>query len=164
MPELPHGWRVRNSNGEVKGPPPESDHSDSEDGSEFSDNGEPLDIRPDSPGWEDLEDDTETLNIQCLFCATTFPSAKAMLDHCTESHDFDFLDVQRQHKLDFYGAIKLVNYIRSEVKAGKEKPAVDDAKLWEDDKFLQPALADDALLFSLDDVIDVAAGAEEDGL
>lgn len=99
MPELPHGWRVRNSNGEVKGPPPESDHSDSEGGSEFSDNAEPLDIRPDSPGWEDVEDDTEMLNIQCLFCATTFPNANAMLDHCTESHDFDFLDVQRQHSM-----------------------------------------------------------------
>lgn len=55
-----------------------------------------------------------------------------------------------------------MNYIRSEVLAGKEKPAVDDAKLWEDDKFLQPALPDDALLFSLDDVIETAAGGEDE--
>lgn len=96
MPELPHGWRMRNSEGEVKGPPPESDDSESDVG---SNDGEPLDIRPDSPGWEDVEDDTESVNIQCLLCATTFPTAEAMLDHCNESHDFDFLGVQRQHSM-----------------------------------------------------------------
>lgn len=55
-----------------------------------------------------------------------------------------------------------MNYVRSEVQAGKEKPAVDDAKLWEDDKYLQPTLPDDALLFSLDDVIETAAGADDE--
>lgn len=87
---------MRNSDGEVKGPPPESDYADS--GSDVGSNdGEPLDIRPDSPGWEDVEDDTESVNIQCLLCATTFTSAEAMLVHCTKSHDFDLLSVQRQH-------------------------------------------------------------------
>ena len=48
--------------------------------------------------------------------------------------------------------MKLVNYIRSEVLAGKQKPDVSNASSWADDKYLQPALDDDALLFSLDDI------------
>lgn len=98
MPELPHGWRVRNSAGEVKGPPPVRDDSDSE-VSEYGEDGQPLDIRPDSPGWEDVEDDTEALNIKCLLCDANFPGAKAMLHHCTEAHSFDFLAVQRQYSM-----------------------------------------------------------------
>ena len=48
--------------------------------------------------------------------------------------------------------MKLVNYLRAEVKAGNAKPDVSDAKAWADDKYLQPTLEDDALLFNLDDI------------
>jgi hypothetical protein len=63
--------------------------------------------------------------------------------------------------LDFYASIKLVNYIRSEVLAGKDKPNVSDPAAWVDDKFLQPTLADDALLFSLDELDDSPLSDEE---
>lgn len=36
--------------------------------------------------------------------------------------------------------------------AGNRKPDVEDASSWADDKYLQPALEDDALLFTLDDI------------
>ncbi|KAK4627282.1 Ribosomal protein arginine N-methyltransferase rmt3 [Fulvia fulva] len=163
MPGLPHGWRMRNKDGEVAGPPPEADgvydsqDEDSEDG--FA---EALDVRPDSEGWEDAEDDTEVLSIKCLLCDEKFPTAQAMSEHCAKTHDFDLVSVQRQHKLDFYTTIKFVNYIRSEVKAGKERPDVSDAASWSDDKFLQPALDEDALLFSLDDILDAPVEAEDD--
>lgn len=52
--------------------------------------------------------------------------------------------------------IKLVNYIRSEVKAGNSKPDVSTRAAFEDDKYLKPVLDDDALLYSLDDVFDDA--------
>lgn len=65
-------------------------------------------------------------------------------------------------ELDFYKTIKLVNYIRSEVVAGKDRPDMHDPAAWEDDKYLQPALDDDALLFSLDDIIDEPVIPEED--
>ncbi len=56
--------------------------------------------------------------------------------------------------LDFLGLIKLVNYVRSEVRAGKLHSDVSSKSCFEDDKYLQPVLEDDALLYSLDDVFD----------
>ncbi|EME46081.1 hypothetical protein DOTSEDRAFT_125718 [Dothistroma septosporum NZE10] len=153
---------MRNSEGEVVGPPPEaegiydSQGEDSEDG--FA---EVLDVRPDSDGWEDAEDDTEELSIKCLLCHDKFPTAQTMAEHCSKSHDFDLVSIQRQHKLDFYTTIKLVNYIRAEVQAGASRPDVSDAASWSDEKFLQPTLDGDALLFSLDDILD--APMEEEG-
>lgn len=55
-----------------------------------------------------------------------------------------------------------MNYIRSEVQSGKEKPDTSDPALWTDDKYMQPALDDDALLFSLDDIIDIPEEPQED--
>jgi type I protein arginine methyltransferase len=50
--------------------------------------------------------------------------------------------------------IKLVNYIRSEVKSANAKPSVSSRAQFEDDKYLQPVLEDDAVLYSLDDVFE----------
>jgi protein arginine N-methyltransferase 3 len=54
--------------------------------------------------------------------------------------------------LDFYGRIKLVNYIRSEVKSGNAHPDVSSTAKFAEDKFLMPVLEDDALLYLLDDL------------
>jgi protein arginine N-methyltransferase 3 len=62
--------------------------------------------------------------------------------------------------LDFYSSIKLVNYIRDQVKSGNTKPDVSSAALFADDKYLRPVLEDDALLFSLDDLSDSVPEAE----
>lgn len=45
-----------------------------------------------------------------------------------------------------------MNYIRSEVKNGNKNPDVSDAAKFADDKYLQPVLEDDAVLFSLDEL------------
>lgn len=55
--------------------------------------------------------------------------------------------------LDFLGAVKLVNYIRSEVKVGVEKPDVSAKSRFEDEQYLLPVLEDDALLWNLHDII-----------
>lgn len=55
--------------------------------------------------------------------------------------------------LDFYGTIRLVNYIRTSTKASRI-PDMSSKALFEDEKFLQPVLEDDALLFGLDDIVD----------
>jgi hypothetical protein len=60
----------------------------------------------------------------------------------------------RRLGLDFYATIKFVNFIRAEILSGKDRPDVSDAAAWADDKFLQPVLEDDALLFTLDDLDD----------
>lgn len=54
--------------------------------------------------------------------------------------------------LDFLGTIKLVNYVRSQVKAGNSTPDVSSKEKFENDEYLQPVLEDDALLYSLDDI------------
>ena len=55
--------------------------------------------------------------------------------------------------------MKLINYIRSETKLGKSFPEIQTKDVFEDDKYLQPALEDDALLFSIDDILDLRPSA-----
>jgi type I protein arginine methyltransferase len=64
--------------------------------------------------------------------------------------DLQSLDVG----LDFYGLIKLVNYVRSEVKTGNKNPDIASVAFLEGDTYLRPVLEGDALLFSLDDLPD----------
>jgi protein arginine N-methyltransferase 3 len=56
--------------------------------------------------------------------------------------------------LDFLGTIKLVNYIRSEVRKGNTTPDVSSKSVFDDDSYLKPVLDDDALLYSLEDLAD----------
>ena len=165
MQSLPTGWRVSNSSGSYSGPA-KRDESTESDGDESSGEDDSiansnedvdnlgLDIRPDSPGWEDAEpDDEEPVHIKCLFCSSTFLAANEMLDHCTMGHGFDFLAVRTQHRLDFYSTIKFVNYLRANGIPNMTKAAMEPG-LWADEKYLQPVLDNDALLFSLDELID----------
>lgn len=157
MSHLPVGWTVSNKDGSQAGParrPSPGPEDDS--GSEGDERG--LDIAPDSPGWEDVEaDEDEDLNVKCLVCSETYPAARRMLDHCSTIHGLDLLSAIKQHSLDFYGTIKLVNYIRSAANDGSKSLDTSTPELWKEDKYLQPMLENDALLFSLDDLIDNAA-------
>lgn len=58
--------------------------------------------------------------------------------------------------MDFLDTIKLVNYIRSQVKAGNQTPDVSSKDKFADELYLKPVLEDDALLYSLDDIDDEA--------
>lgn len=60
--------------------------------------------------------------------------------------------------MDFYGTIKLINYVRAST-AATCIPDFSSKSLFEDEKFLRPVLEDDALLFGLDEI----AGEEEGG-
>lgn len=51
------------------------------------------------------------------------------------------------------GMIKLVNYIRAEISAGKGLPDCTNKSVFEDDRFLRPVLEDDPLLYNLHDII-----------
>jgi hypothetical protein len=115
--------------------------------------------------WQDLESDNESISIVSLFDSKTFPSTEEMLKHCKEQHNFDLTGLIRRLQLDFHGSIKLVNFIRSNVKEGKPVVANDiSAGDFADDKFLKPVLENDALLFSLDEALeaqdDSAAGEQ----
>lgn len=50
--------------------------------------------------------------------------------------------------------IKLVNYVRLKSKSGDESLNLSEKSAFEDDKYLQPVLEDDPLLYSLEDIIE----------
>ncbi|KAI9809215.1 MAG: hypothetical protein M1825_002506 [Sarcosagium campestre] len=112
-----------------------------------------LDLQDDE-GWDDVERDEEeeSLNIQCLFDDVTLADVTSLTRHTKEAHDWDLNKIISDLDLDFYGAIKFVNYVRSEVKSGKT-PRIDSKSVFEDEKYLKPVLEDDALLFSIDDLL-----------
>ena len=63
--------------------------------------------------------------------------------------------------LDFLESVKLVNYIRKQSAKGTAVKTVDSKAEFESDEYLQPTLEDDALLFSLDEVMDSADDSVE---
>lgn len=69
----------------------------SDDGNDPADGFDALDIREDSEGWNDAEDDAEEVEVTCLLCKDVKPSVVAMLEHCKSEHDFDLVAVQRRH-------------------------------------------------------------------
>lgn len=84
---LPAGWRVSNSSGSWSAPAKQDRH---EIDNIADDEGlEPEDLRPDSPGWEDMEDDVEELSIKCLFCDERYSTFDLFDDHQIAVHQFD---------------------------------------------------------------------------
>jgi protein arginine N-methyltransferase 3 len=59
-----------------------------EDLSDTSSASDPLDTRDDE-GWEDVEQDEESVIVVSLFDDRTFPDAKEMLEYCRDNHGFD---------------------------------------------------------------------------
>ncbi|KAJ5674079.1 Ribosomal protein arginine N-methyltransferase rmt3 [Penicillium macrosclerotiorum] len=108
----------------------------------------------DEEGWEDVEPDDESQPVVGLFSDVVFPDVRSMLKECKEKNNFDLVKIQKELDLDFLDTIKLVNYVRSEVKAGNSTPDVSSKSKFADDAFLKPVLEDDALLYSLDDIAD----------
>ena len=113
--------------------------------------------------WQDLEPDEEVTIFKSLLDDKTFGSAEEMLSHTKKEHNLDFLAVVKRLQLDFYGAIKLVNFVRSCHQKGQAVPAdISNASL-EDDAYLKPVLENDTFLYTLDEIIpeaDQAAGGE----
>lgn len=59
-----------------------------EDLSDTSSASDPLDTRNDE-GWEDVEQDEESIIVVSLFDDRTFSDAKEMLKYCRDNHGFD---------------------------------------------------------------------------
>ncbi|CAI7626246.1 unnamed protein product [Penicillium pancosmium] len=114
-------------------------------------------------GWEDVEPEDDSQPVVDLFSETVYPDVRSMLKVCKDKHNFDLLKIQKQLDLDFLDSIKLVNYVRTQVKAGNKTPDVSSKSQFEDDAYLKPVLEDDALLYSLDDIVEEEAGNEASG-
>jgi len=129
--------------------------------------------------WDDWleEDPSETL---CLFCDKVLPSAAETLGHAKESHGFDLEKLKKEWSLDFYARIRLVNYIRLQVRnkscpycatkfsssqelekhmeAEKHFGVKKDSPLFQDIAYLKPTIENDPLLLNLEDDDDFDEG------
>lgn len=56
-----------------------------------------LNVREDSEGWNDVEEDTEEFSVQCLFCNESSTSLTQALDHMKTGHDFDLVAFRSRH-------------------------------------------------------------------
>jgi predicted RNA methylase len=104
--------------------------------------------------WLDVEPDEESVSVVSLFDSQVFPTLAAMLSHCREKYGFDLAATAKRLQLDFHGAVKLVNYVRSQVKEKQTLPKEISRSDFEDDRYLQPVLENDALLFTLDEILE----------
>lgn len=114
--------------------------------------------------WLDVENDEESVVITSFFGSHTFPSVSTMLEDSKKHHGFDFAACLKRLRLDFHGAVKLVNYVRGRVRDGQSLPQEIAASDFDDERYLQPVLPNDALIFSLDDVLESAGEEEEAGV
>jgi hypothetical protein len=114
--------------------------------------------------WLDLESDEESTPITSFFTSQTFPTVAAMLEDSVKNHGYNFVEDVQKLQLDFHGAVKLVNFVRDHVQNGLPLPKDISAKDLEDEKYLRPVLENDALIFSLDEVLEtINTDQDKDG-
>ncbi|XP_054827979.1 protein arginine N-methyltransferase 3 isoform X1 [Eublepharis macularius] len=107
--------------------------------------------------WEEVEEDPEgpALQARCLFCDRCFSSPEDVFCHCSSDHRFSIETMVRKHGLDFYGYIKLVNFIRMEKPTLECLTSTSAPAPWEGEEYLKPVLEDDPLLqYDIEDVTD----------
>jgi protein arginine N-methyltransferase 3 len=63
--------------------------------SDSSSTSDPLDTRNDE-GWEDVENEEESIAVTSLFDERIFPSAQAMLAYCRDNHGFDIWKLRQE--------------------------------------------------------------------
>ncbi|GAB5577667.1 protein arginine N-methyltransferase 3 [Prionailurus iriomotensis] len=122
---------------------------DEDDLPELSDSG-------DEAAWED-EDDADLPHDKqqtpCLFCDRLFTSAEETFSHCKSEHQFNIDNMVHKHGLEFYGYIKLINFIRLKNPTVEYMNSIYNPVPWEKEEYLKPVLEDDLLLqFDVEDL------------
>ncbi|GLC40712.1 hypothetical protein PLESTB_000030300 [Pleodorina starrii] len=124
--------------------------------------------------WQGEAADADEDVTKSLFGPERLPNPEAAMDHDAAKFGFDIRQFAIQERLDEYGIIRVINFIRSQVAAGSDPlpllaaasggGAAGAAAPWLDDRYLVPALEDDALLFyDFEDVAAAAAAAAAGG-
>ncbi|TDZ29216.1 Ribosomal protein arginine N-methyltransferase rmt3 [Colletotrichum spinosum] len=121
-------------------------------------------VSSDGSDWEDAEpEEEETQTFISLFDDAVFPSLDAMLHHCREKHNFDFLALRRRLGLEFFETVKLVNFIRQRVHEGGILSEADVAvRDFANEQYLKPFIEDDAFIMALTE-LDLNADFAPDG-
>ncbi|KAF2036461.1 S-adenosyl-L-methionine-dependent methyltransferase [Setomelanomma holmii] len=105
----------------------------------------------------EVASEADTTTFKCLFCDQQWNGVPDMSSHCKAEHNFDLNDTVKNlgPGADELTVIKLVNFIRAEAQKGTsaESISIPDLTGSASDKYLQPTLEDDALLFELGDLM-----------
>ena len=114
--------------------------------------------------WTDDEIENNDLcnsqQVECIFTDLQFSDAKEYFHYLKEKYDFDIWNlVHVDLKLDFFGYVKLINFLRTNFR-DCSPPSVEKLEdlrdIWQDEKYLKPALSDDLLLqFMIDEENDI---------
>ncbi|XP_073514328.1 protein arginine N-methyltransferase 3 isoform X1 [Phyllobates terribilis] len=100
----------------------------------------------DDGAWDDEDDGGAGIEVRCLFCDRRHSSPEETFSHCRSQHQFDIQQMVSLHGLDFYGFVKLINFIRSTGCSAESLTNVTDPKPWDKDEFFKPVIPDDGLL------------------
>lgn len=111
--------------------------------------------------WLDVEPDVENIEVLSLFDGQIFPTLAEMLDYCKQQHNFDLLDNINRLQLDFLGAVKLINFVRSHVRDKSSLPKQISHLDIDDERYLRPVIENDAVIFSLDEILDTLGKHQE---
>nr|XP_009686675.1 PREDICTED: protein arginine N-methyltransferase 3 [Struthio camelus australis] len=119
--------------------------------------------------WEEEEEEeegaAEGLQTRCLFCDRLFSSAEDVFSHCRVEHQFNVADVISKNGLDFYGYIKLINFVRLKKPTAAYLNSLSSPLPWEGEEYLKPELDDDLLLqFDIEDLCEPASVSCSNGL
>ncbi|KAL9638969.1 MAG: hypothetical protein Q9204_001296 [Flavoplaca sp. TL-2023a] len=131
----------------------------------------------DDLGPNTLDDEDEWKDVESEDFGTSFVSfggknqcadLKDFLQDAKANHGVDLLGLRNRHgmvrmhrvcipgkRLETYGMIKLINFIREQVSQGLFRPDVSPETFLEGDRYMKPFLEDDALLYSIDDILDL---------
>ncbi|RWS09597.1 protein arginine N-methyltransferase 3-like protein [Dinothrombium tinctorium] len=90
--------------------------------------------------------DDHSLQSICLFCPVSFECSKLAFDHIAHKHGVDFIAFCVEHRFDCFSFIKLINFIRAQNVSAANLNETIAKKQWLDDRFMKPALENDALL------------------
>ncbi|KAL8695281.1 MAG: hypothetical protein Q9218_000180 [Villophora microphyllina] len=104
--------------------------------------------------WKDVESDNDSPSFVSLSGSIRFPTLEGFLEDAKENHGVNLVGIQRRFSLETFGMIKLINYVRSQVLHGLFRPDLAPENFLEGDAYLRPAIEEDALLYSLDDLFD----------
>ncbi|XP_072649877.1 protein arginine N-methyltransferase 3 isoform X1 [Canis lupus baileyi] len=118
----------------------------------------------DEAAWEDDDEDEDGAGAEaalphdqqqtpCLFCHRLFISAEETFSHCKSEHQFHIDTMVHKHGLEFYGYIKLINFIRLKNPTVEYMNSIYNPVPWEKEEYLKPVLEDDLLLqFDVEDL------------
>ncbi|XP_075282901.1 protein arginine N-methyltransferase 3 isoform X3 [Opisthocomus hoazin] len=122
----------------------------------------------DGEAWEEEEEEeegAEALRTPCLFCDRLYSSPEDVFSHCKAGHQFNICDVVKKHGLDFYGYVKLINFVRLKKPTAAYLSSLSSPVPWEGEEYLKPELEDDLLLqFDIEDICEPANVSCSNGL